>query len=74
MRALFRKETLIDLLENFVLFYANRAKIVAKNHQFQAWIFVHNDFCFPFVLPCYILHLSNAPHQPAHERHSENDV
>ncbi|NVO29711.1 type I restriction endonuclease subunit R [Hymenobacter lapidiphilus] len=34
MRALFRKETLLDLLENFVLFYANRAKIVAKNHQY----------------------------------------
>jgi type I restriction enzyme, R subunit len=34
MRALLRKETLIDLLENFVLFYANRAKIVARNHQF----------------------------------------
>jgi type I restriction enzyme R subunit len=34
MRALLRKETLIDLLENFVLFYADRAKIVAKNHQF----------------------------------------
>jgi type I restriction enzyme R subunit len=34
MQALFRKETLLDLLENFVLFYADRAKIVAKNHQF----------------------------------------
>jgi type I restriction enzyme R subunit len=34
MRALFRKETLLDLLRNFVLFYANRAKIVAKNHQY----------------------------------------
>ena len=34
MQALFRKETLLDLLENFVLFYAGRAKIVAKNHQF----------------------------------------
>lgn len=34
MRALFRKETLIDLLENFVLYYADRAKIVARNHQF----------------------------------------
>lgn len=34
MRALFRKDTLLDVLENFVLFYAERAKIVAKNHQF----------------------------------------
>ena len=34
MRALLRKETLLDLLEHFVLFYANRAKIVAKNHQY----------------------------------------
>jgi type I restriction enzyme R subunit len=34
MRALFRKETLLDVLDNFVLFYANRAKIVARNHQF----------------------------------------
>ncbi|MCU0239368.1 MAG: type I restriction endonuclease subunit R [Pyrinomonadaceae bacterium] len=34
MKGLFRKETLIDLLENFVLFYADRAKIVAKNHQY----------------------------------------
>jgi type I restriction enzyme R subunit len=34
MRGLFRKEVLIDLLENFILFYANRAKIVAKNHQY----------------------------------------
>jgi type I restriction enzyme R subunit len=34
MRTLFRKETLVDLLENFVLFYAHRAKIVAKNHQY----------------------------------------
>ncbi len=34
MRALLRKETLIDVLENFVLFYADRAKIVARNHQF----------------------------------------
>ena len=41
MRALFRKDTLIDLLENFVLFYANRAKIVAKNHQFLG---VNNAF------------------------------
>lgn len=41
MRALFRKETLIDLLENFVLFYAERAKIVAKNHQFLG---VNNAF------------------------------
>jgi type I restriction enzyme R subunit len=41
MRALFRKETLIDLLENFVLFYADRAKIVAKNHQFLG---VNNAF------------------------------
>lgn len=41
MRALFRKETLIDLLENFVLFYADRAKIVARNHQFLG---VNNSF------------------------------
>lgn len=41
MRALFRKETLIDLLENFVLFYADRAKIVGKNHQFLG---VNNAF------------------------------
>lgn len=41
MRALFRKETLIDLLENFVLFYADRAKIVARNHQFLG---VNNAF------------------------------
>ncbi len=41
MRALFRKETLIDLLENFVLFYADRAKIVGKNHQFLG---VNNSF------------------------------
>ncbi len=34
MRGLFRKEVLIDLLENFMLFYANRAKILAKNHQY----------------------------------------
>ncbi len=34
MRALFRKETLLDVLENFVFFYAGRAKIVAKNHQY----------------------------------------
>ena len=34
MGALFRKETLIDLLRNFGIFYAGRAKIVAKNHQF----------------------------------------
>lgn len=34
MRALLRKETLIDLLENFVLFYDGKQKIVAKNHQF----------------------------------------
>jgi type I restriction enzyme R subunit len=41
MRALFRKETLIDLLEHFVLFYADRAKIVARNHQFLG---VNNSF------------------------------
>ena len=41
MRALFRKETLIDLLENFVLFYADRAKIVGRNHQFLG---VNNAF------------------------------
>jgi type I restriction enzyme R subunit len=41
MRALFRKDTLLDLLENFVLFYAERAKIVAKNHQFLG---VNNTF------------------------------
>jgi type I restriction enzyme R subunit len=41
MRALFRRETLIDLLENFVLFYADRAKIVGKNHQFLG---VNNAF------------------------------
>ncbi|HXG85056.1 MAG TPA: type I restriction endonuclease subunit R [Pyrinomonadaceae bacterium] len=41
MRALFRKETLVDLLENFVLFYADRAKIVGKNHQFLG---VNNAF------------------------------
>ncbi|MGH9853259.1 MAG: type I restriction endonuclease, partial [Blastocatellia bacterium] len=41
MRALFRKETLIDLLENFALFYADRAKIVARNHQFLG---VNNAF------------------------------
>ncbi len=34
MRALLSKKTLVDVLENFVLFYANRAKIVARNHQF----------------------------------------
>ncbi len=34
MRGLLRKDTLIDVLENFVLFYADRAKIVARNHQF----------------------------------------
>lgn len=34
LRGLFQKTVLIDLLENFVLFYANRAKIVAKNHQY----------------------------------------
>ncbi len=34
LRGLFRKEVPLDLLENFVLFYAGRAKIVAKNHQF----------------------------------------
>lgn len=34
LRGLFQKDVLIDLLENFVLFYANRAKIVAKNHQY----------------------------------------
>lgn len=44
MRALFRKETLIDLLENFVLFYADRAKIVAKNHQFLGVNNVFDDF------------------------------
>jgi type I restriction enzyme R subunit len=41
MRALFRKDTLLDLLENFVIFYADRAKIVAKNHQFLG---VNNAF------------------------------
>lgn len=41
MHALFRKDTLLDLLENFVLFYADRAKIVAKNHQFLG---VNNTF------------------------------
>jgi type I restriction enzyme R subunit len=34
LRGLFQKTVLIDMLENFVLFYANRAKIVAKNHQY----------------------------------------
>ncbi|WP_035558071.1 type I restriction endonuclease subunit R [Hymenobacter sp. IS2118] len=34
MQTLFRKETLLDLLDNFVLFYAGRQKIVAKNHQY----------------------------------------
>lgn len=34
LRGLFRKEVLMDMLENFVLYYANRAKIVAKNHQY----------------------------------------
>ncbi|RYC70023.1 type I restriction endonuclease subunit R [Spirosoma sordidisoli] len=34
LRGLFQKHVLIDLLENFVLFYANRAKIIAKNHQY----------------------------------------
>ncbi|QJD81543.1 type I restriction endonuclease subunit R [Spirosoma rhododendri] len=34
LRGLFQKHVLIDLLENFVLFYANRAKIVARNHQY----------------------------------------
>lgn len=34
LRGLFRKETLLDLLENFVFYYADRAKIVAKNHQY----------------------------------------
>lgn len=34
LRGLFQKHVLVDLLENFVLFYANRAKIVAKNHQY----------------------------------------
>src|SRR2546423_582068 len=44
MRALFRKETLLDLLENFVLFYAERAKIVAKNHQFLGVNNIFNEF------------------------------
>ena len=34
LRGLFQKHVLIDMLENFVLFYANIAKIVAKNHQY----------------------------------------
>jgi type I restriction enzyme R subunit len=34
MQTLFRKETLLDLLDNFLLFYAGRQKIVAKNHQY----------------------------------------
>ncbi|MPR37447.1 type I restriction endonuclease subunit R [Salmonirosea aquatica] len=34
LRGLFQKYVLIDLLENFVLFYANWAKIVAKNYQY----------------------------------------
>jgi type I restriction enzyme R subunit len=34
LQGLFQKTVLIDMLENFVLFYANRAKIVAKNHQY----------------------------------------
>lgn len=41
LRGLFQKPVLIDLLENFVLFYANRAKIVAKNHQYLG---VNNAF------------------------------
>lgn len=34
LSGLFQKHVLVDMLENFVLFYANRAKIVAKNHQY----------------------------------------
>lgn len=41
MRGLLNKETLLDVLENFVLFYADRAKIVAKNHQYLG---VNNAF------------------------------
>lgn len=31
---LFRKERLLDYLENFVLYYGEKAKIIAQNHQF----------------------------------------
>jgi type I restriction enzyme, R subunit len=34
LRGLCRKEVMIDLLENFVLYYLDKSKIVAKNHQY----------------------------------------
>jgi type I restriction enzyme, R subunit len=34
VRGLFPKERLLDYLENFVLYYGEKAKIVAQNHQF----------------------------------------
>jgi type I restriction enzyme, R subunit len=34
LRGLCRKDVIIDMLKNFVLYYLDRAKIVAKNHQY----------------------------------------
>ena len=41
LRGLCRKDVLIDMLENFVLYYNDVAKIVAKNHQYLG---VNNAF------------------------------
>jgi len=41
IRGLLKKETLIDYIENFILFDRKRVKIIAKNHQFLG---VNNAF------------------------------